>query len=120
MPEALIAAAARLSGRGELVERLAGSLVADPSRLMALGWQPALAAREGLARLARETGGSCHFLRTTSELSGVYAQIEKELRAQYKIVYQSSNPGTDDAFRAVQVRLAKAGMEARTVSGYYP
>ena len=48
-------AAALLCGRGELVERLAGSLVADPSRLMGLGWQPALAAREGLARLARES-----------------------------------------------------------------
>jgi VWFA-related protein len=73
-----------------------------------------------LARLARETGGNCHFIRATSELSGVYAQIEQELRAQYKIVYQSSNAGTDDAFRAVQVRLGKAGLEARTVSGYYP
>jgi nucleoside-diphosphate-sugar epimerase len=53
VPEALVSAAARLSGRGELVERLAGSLVADPTRLMALGWQPALAARDGLAQLAR-------------------------------------------------------------------
>ena len=73
-----------------------------------------------LARLARETGGTFHLLRSTAELAGVYAQIEQELRAQYKIVYQSSNTGTGDAFRAVQVQLGQAGLEARTVSGYYP
>jgi Ca-activated chloride channel homolog len=73
-----------------------------------------------LARLARVTGGNCHFIKNVSELSGVYAQIEKELRAQYKIAYQSSNTGTDDAFRAVQVRLKRDGLEARTISGYYP
>jgi nucleoside-diphosphate-sugar epimerase len=53
VPEALMSAAARLTGRGELIERLAGSLVANPAHLMALGWQPALAARDGLAQLAR-------------------------------------------------------------------
>jgi Ca-activated chloride channel homolog len=73
-----------------------------------------------LARLARVTGGKSFFIRKAAELSGIYAQIEKELRAQYKIAYQSSNTGTDDAFRAIQVRLKRDGLEARTISGYYP
>jgi VWFA-related protein len=73
-----------------------------------------------LTRLATATGGKSFFIGDTEELSGVYAQIATELRAQYKIAYQSSNTGTDDAFRAVQVRLAAAGLEARTISGYYP
>lgn len=73
-----------------------------------------------LARLARVTGGNCYLIKDISELAGVYARIENELRSQYKIAYQSSNTGTDDAFRAVQVRLNREGLEARTLSGYYP
>ena len=73
-----------------------------------------------LARLARVTGGQCFFAKKTAELAGVYAQIEAELRAQYRIVYQSSNTGTDDAFRAVEVRLKREDLAARTISGYYP
>jgi nucleoside-diphosphate-sugar epimerase len=53
VPEALLSAAFRLSGRGEMFERLAGSLVASPARLMELGWQPRVTTREGLARLAQ-------------------------------------------------------------------
>lgn len=73
-----------------------------------------------LARLAEVTGGNYYPVKSASELSGVYALIEKELRTQYKISYQSSNTGTDDAFRAVRVQLSREGLEARTVSGYYP
>jgi len=73
-----------------------------------------------LTRLAVATGGQSFFIQTVSELPDVCAQIGTGLRARYKISYQSSNPHTDDHFRTVQVRMAKEGMEARTVSGYYP
>jgi hypothetical protein len=67
------------------------------------------------------TGGRSFFAKDASELAGVYSQIEKDLRAQYRIAYQSSNTGTDGAFRTVQVQMAKeGGLEARTISGYYP
>ena len=79
--------------------------------------------REGtqrLAKLASVTGGRAYFAAGTAELAGVYSQIESELRARWRIAYQSSNTKTDGAFRAVQVKLAKSGLEARTISGYYP
>jgi len=78
-------------------------------------------AAKRLHRLATVTGGRSFFAKDTSELAGVYGQIEKDLRAQYRIAYQSSHTGTDGAFRTVQVQMAKeGGLEARTISGYYP
>jgi len=77
-------------------------------------------AAQKLTRLATVTGGKSFFARNVADLSGVYSQIEKELRAQYRIAYQSSQTGTDGAFRTVQVKMTKGGMEARTISGYYP
>jgi len=41
------------SGQDDLYERMSGSLVADPTALMRLGWSPPLATRAGLAALMR-------------------------------------------------------------------
>lgn len=77
-------------------------------------------AGQRLSQLARVTGGRTFFTEDPAQLAGVYAEIERELRAQYRISYQSSNNQTDGSFRNVQVKLAKGGVEARTISGYYP
>jgi nucleoside-diphosphate-sugar epimerase len=55
VPPALLRAALRASGRAEIFERLAGSLVADPSALMRLGWKPEVSTPHGLAELGRMT-----------------------------------------------------------------
>lgn len=73
-----------------------------------------------LAEIAAETGGRSWFVAGTAELEGVYAQIERELRSQYHLAYQSTNNSPDTGFRAVKVQLAGKGLEARTISGYYP
>lgn len=54
VPAGLLAAAARLAGKDEAFERLAGSLVASPEALRRFGWRPPAATREALARLTRE------------------------------------------------------------------
>jgi Ca-activated chloride channel family protein len=77
-------------------------------------------AAKKLARLADESGGRSFLVDNTAQLDGIYARIESELRSQYRLAYQSSNTRPDDAFRAVRVEVAKAGLEARTISGYYP
>jgi Ca-activated chloride channel family protein len=77
-------------------------------------------ASQRLARLAAETGGRSFFLKETGELEKVYGEIERDLRARYRISYQSSNTRPGDAFRVVQVKVARPGAEARTISGYYP
>jgi Ca-activated chloride channel family protein len=73
-----------------------------------------------LSRLADETGGRFFFIERAKELEGIYDSIQKELRSQYLLAYQSSKEGNDDKFRTVEVKMAKPGMEAKTVKGYYP
>jgi VWFA-related protein len=72
-----------------------------------------------LDRLARETGGRSFRISQAVELGPVYREIERELRAQYLIAYQSSSPPSDE-FREIAVEAARAGVALRTVRGYYP
>ncbi len=53
VPPTLIETAMRAAGRSEGYARLSGSLVADPSALMRLGWTPAVTTRDALGALAR-------------------------------------------------------------------
>jgi UDP-glucose 4-epimerase len=53
IPLSLLETALRVAGRSEIYQRLAGSLVADPSALSRLGWAPTVTTPEGLAALAR-------------------------------------------------------------------
>jgi len=53
VPEGLVGLACRLTGSGELFERVAVGLVARADGLTRLGLQPAMPTRDGLARLAR-------------------------------------------------------------------
>lgn len=79
------------------------------------------AVRGKLRDLARETGGRVFFISAAEELTGVYDQIEEELRSQYLLAYNSDRPAgvDDDEYRTVEVRV-KGGLVARTISGYYP
>ncbi|HBL29820.1 MAG TPA: hypothetical protein DD490_23535 [Acidobacteria bacterium] len=76
--------------------------------------------RAKLQKLADETGGRSFFIAAASELEKVFAVVEEELRSQYMLAYQSTNPSRDDKFRTVEVQLARPGLEAKTVRGYYP
>ena len=51
-PPAVCKAALDVTGRKEVWERLGGSLVVDPGKLMAAGWQPDPDTRTALARMA--------------------------------------------------------------------
>jgi UDP-glucose 4-epimerase len=56
LPVALLQLLLRAAGREEIYQRLSGSLVADPSALISLGWKPPLATRAGLAKLMQASG----------------------------------------------------------------
>ena len=47
----------KLVGRGDVWERLAGSLVVDPGKLIAAGWRPDAGTRRALARMAAAHSG---------------------------------------------------------------
>ena len=56
LPATLLELLFRAAGREYSYERLSGSLVADPSVLMGIGWTPPLATAAGLARLMHVSG----------------------------------------------------------------
>jgi Ca-activated chloride channel family protein len=79
------------------------------------------AERHKLQKLSEETGGRAFFLKNVDELAGIYTTIETELRSQYLIAYQSTNTTSGgNTFRAVDLKVNKPGLEAKTIRGYYP
>jgi nucleoside-diphosphate-sugar epimerase len=56
LPAAVLQLILRAAGREEIYQRLDGSLVADPSALISLGWEPPLATPAGLAKLMQASG----------------------------------------------------------------
>jgi nucleoside-diphosphate-sugar epimerase len=55
MSPALLEFLLRSVGQAESYRRMSGSLVADPSALIGLGWAPRLSTRDGLRRLMQQT-----------------------------------------------------------------
>jgi UDP-glucose 4-epimerase len=55
VPPGLMALAAGALGRAEEWQRLGGTQIADPAKLIKAGWKPALDTRASLAALVRET-----------------------------------------------------------------
>jgi VWFA-related protein len=76
--------------------------------------------RNKLTNLAEETGGRVFFISKAQELTGVYREIEEELRSQYLVAYASDNPEPDGQFREVEVEVRSGKLKARTIRGYYP
>ncbi|HJX26938.1 MAG TPA: VWA domain-containing protein, partial [Thermoanaerobaculia bacterium] len=76
--------------------------------------------KKKLERISEETGGRFFQVEDASKLSGIYAAIEKELRSQYLIAYQSTNTSGSTEFRSVDLKVSKPGLEPKTMRGYYP
>ncbi len=74
--------------------------------------------RLALSRLAAETGGRAFFVDRTAGFDAVYRTIERELRSQYLLAYQSDGKGS--GYRKVSVDVKRPGVAAATVKGYYP
>jgi Ca-activated chloride channel family protein len=77
-------------------------------------------ARHNLTQLSGETGGQSYFIRDIGDLRKIYHTIQQELRSQYMIAYQSSNTSGDTAFRTVELKVNRAGVDVKTMRGYYP
>jgi Ca-activated chloride channel family protein len=79
-----------------------------------------LETRRVLRQLAEETGGQSFHVRQPDELAAVYEAIERELRSRYLLAYQSTNATPSTKFRSVAVEVDRAGLEVKTMRGYYP
>jgi Ca-activated chloride channel family protein len=79
-----------------------------------------LGIRGKLEKLATETGGRTFFVSKASELSGVYAQIELELRSRYLLAFAPDPPPKEGERHALEVKVAGGKWKARAARGYTP
>lgn len=77
-----------------------------------------VSARSKLETLADSTGGRVFFIQHAEELSGVYRQVEEELRSRYYLAFNSNRKEDVTGFRPIEVQVRKG--RARTARGYYP
>lgn len=70
-----------------------------------------------LRSFADSTGGTPVILSSLGELIDAYEQIAAELRSQYAMAYQSSDPPQPGEWREIEVKAR--GGDARTKPGYY-
>jgi Ca-activated chloride channel family protein len=79
-------------------------------------------ARRALEIIAQRTGGLAFFPKTLDEVDEISRQVAHDIRNQYTIGYQPSNPRSSGGFRTIRVEAksrAHGKMEVRTKSGYY-
>ena len=87
--------------------------------------QPAsaqLGQRTRLTQLADESGGQAFFPRSMREVDEAYVDIARQIRGQYTLGYQSTNPARDGRWRKVEVRVRRDGLrgvDVRTRRGYF-
>jgi len=72
-----------------------------------------------LEQLAATTGGRVYYVRPAQDLTATYGEILAELRSQYVLGYYPQAAG-GEAFRKLEVEVARRGLTARTLSGYFP
>lgn len=75
-----------------------------------------------LKRYAADTGGKAFFPSKPHELKMAFKAIEQELRGQYSLSYNSSNPSLDGKFRRVKISLPQPrhqGLRVHAKKGYF-
>jgi Ca-activated chloride channel homolog len=79
-------------------------------------------ARRALEIIAQRTGGLAFFPKTLDEVDEISKQVAHDIRNQYTIGYQPSNPRSSGGFRQIRVEAKARGykkLQVRTKSGYY-
>lgn len=79
-----------------------------------------LGAKQKLQKLSEETGGSSFFIEDQTAIAKVYETIQREMRSQLLLAYQSSNRSEDGQFRRIELKVDKPNVVVKTLSGYYP
>jgi Ca-activated chloride channel family protein len=76
---------------------------------------------EKLGRLVAAVGGRLFVAENPNRLGGVYRAVGEELRSQYLLTYYPERPAAGgEGWREVAVEVARPGLVARTLAGYYP
>jgi len=74
--------------------------------------------KEGLARMARETGGGTLEVSKRKSIEEIYGQIEDELRNQYSIGYTPEHPGKP-GYHKIKLSVKGRNLVVTAREGYY-
>ena len=72
-----------------------------------------------LQKMSQETGGHVFTVDRKHPLSEIFKQIQEELRNQYSIGYESTNPNRDGSFRHIEIKVDNPDYRVQARSGYY-
>ncbi len=75
--------------------------------------------RRKLERLSNETGGRTFYIKQATDLARVYEDIERELRSQYLVAYNSDQQSEGGKYHEVEIKVRGGKLKARTIRGYY-
>jgi Ca-activated chloride channel family protein len=70
--------------------------------------------------LAAESGGVAYFIKDVKQLGATYEKLERELRTQYLLAYNSESTKKDRNYRTVAVKVSRADVVVRTIRGFIP
>jgi Ca-activated chloride channel homolog len=70
--------------------------------------------------LANETGGVVYLIKDVKRLGETYAQLEKDLRSQYLLAFNSESMKNDQRYRTLAVKVDRPDATVRTIHGYLP
>jgi VWFA-related protein len=72
-----------------------------------------------LRKMSEETGGRVFTVSSKHPLSEVFKEIQDELRNQYSIGYESTNPKRDGSFRRIEIKTDNPEYKVQARNGYY-
>jgi VWFA-related protein len=75
--------------------------------------------KQGLHRMARETGGDYNEVTKNQSIEDIYAQIEEELRNQYDIGYTPARAESDGKYHKIKLTTKNRRLVVTTRAGYY-
>ncbi len=80
--------------------------------------------KSSLSKLSEKTGGRAYFPRDERELREAFKQIQEEMRSQYLLAYEPSNPAKDGTYRKIEIQmvnpeLAKQKVKLSHRQGYF-
>jgi Ca-activated chloride channel family protein len=70
--------------------------------------------------LAAETGGVAYFIKNVKELKETYDKLEKDLRSQYLVSYNTESSKQDTKYRTIEVKVDRDDAKVRTIRGFIP
>ncbi len=68
-----------------------------------------------LSKVSERTGGRAYFPRDERELREAFAQIQQEMRSQYLVAYEPTDPSSDGSYRKIEIQLANPELQKQKV-----